>query len=105
MLSGRLAGTLGVWIDRRKTACYFAGFHLILHLHMPINDDFVYAPPQDALQILYEDEDLVVIEKPAGLLSVPGRLPEHQDSAYLRILDSIHRQKLLTVWIWQRQVF
>ncbi|MCO8042619.1 pseudouridine synthase [Acinetobacter bohemicus] len=61
---------------------------------MPINDDFVYAPPQDALQILYEDEDLVVIEKPAGLLSVPGRLPEHQDSAYLRILEQYPQAKI-----------
>ena len=53
---------------------------------MPINDDFVYMPPQDPLEILYEDEDLVVINKPSGLLSVPGRLPEHHDSAYLRVV-------------------
>ena len=49
--------------------------------------DFIYAPPTDPLRIVYEDNDLLVIDKPAGLLSVPGRLPEHQDSAYLRILD------------------
>lgn len=54
---------------------------------MPLNDDFIYAPPQQALEIIYEDDDLVVVNKPAGLLSVMGRLPEHQDSAYLRILD------------------
>lgn len=54
---------------------------------MPLNDNFVYAPPQQPLQIIYEDDDLVVIDKPAGLLSVMGRLPEHQDSAYLRILQ------------------
>ena len=53
---------------------------------MPLNDDFVYQPPQDPLVILYEDADLIIIEKPAGLLSVPGRLPEHHDSAYLRVL-------------------
>lgn len=53
---------------------------------MPLNDNFIYAPPQQPLQIIYEDDDLVVIDKPAGLLSVMGRLPEHQDSAYLRIL-------------------
>jgi tRNA pseudouridine32 synthase/23S rRNA pseudouridine746 synthase len=53
---------------------------------MPLNDHFVYAPPQEPLHILYEDDDLVIIEKPAGLLSVPGRLPEHHDSAYLRVL-------------------
>ncbi|RZF51172.1 RluA family pseudouridine synthase [Acinetobacter halotolerans] len=54
---------------------------------MPLNDNFIYIPPQAPLEILYEDEDLVVIDKPAGLLSVMGRLPEHQDSAYLRILE------------------
>lgn len=52
---------------------------------MPLNNDFVYCPPQGSLKILYEDQDLVVIDKPAGLLSVPGRLPEHHDSAYLRV--------------------
>ncbi|MDN5443444.1 MAG: pseudouridine synthase [Acinetobacter sp.] len=53
---------------------------------MALNDNFIYSPPQEDLVIVYEDDDLVVIEKPAGLLSVPGRLPEHQDSAYLRVL-------------------
>ncbi|WP_410209510.1 RluA family pseudouridine synthase [Aquirhabdus sp.] len=54
---------------------------------MPLDDNFIYTPPQDSLTILFEDDDLVVIDKPAGLLSVPGRLPEHHDSAYLRILE------------------
>ena len=61
---------------------------------MPINDNFVYAPSQDPLHILYEDDDLVVIEKPAGLLSVPGRLPEHHDSAYLRVLERYPNAKI-----------
>lgn len=51
-----------------------------------MSDKFIYMPPQEPLVIVYEDEDLLVIEKPAGLLSVPGRLPEHHDSAYLRVL-------------------
>lgn len=57
-------------------------------------DHFVYAPPQDVLKIVYEDDDLVVIEKPAGLLSVPGRLPEHQDSAYLRVVAQYPQAKI-----------
>ncbi|OTG75123.1 RNA pseudouridine synthase [Acinetobacter sp. ANC 4169] len=61
---------------------------------MPINDNFVYMPPQEPLAIVYEDEDLVVIEKPAGLLSVPGRLPEHHDSAYLRVLERYPHAKI-----------
>ena len=61
---------------------------------MPLDDQFVYAPPQQDLVILYEDSDLVVIDKPAGLLSVPGRLPEHHDSAYFRVLDKFPQAKI-----------
>lgn len=61
---------------------------------MPLNDDFVYCPPQDPIKILYEDDDLVVIEKPAGLLSVPGRLPEHHDSAYLRVREQFPKARI-----------
>ncbi len=61
---------------------------------MPLNDNFVYTPPQEPLQILYEDDDLIVIDKPAELLSVMGRLPEHQDSAYLRILEKFPQAKV-----------
>ena len=61
---------------------------------MPLDDNFVYMPPQEPLKILYEDTDLVVIEKPAGLLSVPGRLPEHHDSAYFRVLDKFPNAKI-----------
>lgn len=35
--------------------------------------------------VLLADESVVVVDKPAGLLSVPGRLPEHHDSALLRL--------------------
>ncbi|MDH0031909.1 MULTISPECIES: pseudouridine synthase [unclassified Acinetobacter] len=61
---------------------------------MPLNNDFIYTPPQEPLEIIYEDEDLVVVNKPAGLLSVMGRLPEHQDSAYLRILEKFPTAKV-----------
>ena len=60
---------------------------------MPPNH-FVYMPPQQPLCIVYEDDDLVVIDKPAGLLSVPGRLPEHQDSAYLRVVEKHPHAKI-----------
>lgn len=61
---------------------------------MPLDPNFVYTPPQDPLRILYEDADLVVIEKPAELLSVPGRLPEHFDSAYYRVLEKFPEAKI-----------
>lgn len=52
---------------------------------MTLVKPFVYRPPQDPyLKILYQDEDLLVLDKPSGLLSVPGRLEEHKDSLMLR---------------------
>ncbi|WP_425439506.1 RluA family pseudouridine synthase [Puniceibacterium sediminis] len=32
-----------------------------------------YAPPSDPIEILHEDQELLVVNKPAGLLSVPGK--------------------------------
>lgn len=37
------------------------------------------------IPLLYVDAQLLVMDKPAGLLSVPGRLPEHHDSVALRV--------------------
>ena len=37
------------------------------------------------LVILYQDEHIMVVNKPSGLLSVPGRLEEHKDSVMTRI--------------------
>ena len=81
-------------IDSRNTACYFSRSLLYAVIPMALNDNFIYSPPQEDLVIVYEDDDLVVIEKPAGLLSVPGRLPEHQDSAYLRVLAQFPQAKI-----------
>lgn len=61
---------------------------------MPLDQPFTYQPPQTPLSIVYEDDDLVVIDKPAGLLSVPGRLPQHHDSAYHRVLAEYPNAKI-----------
>lgn len=45
----------------------------------------VYDPPNDPLRVLYEDADLLVLSKPSGLLSVPGRGADVQDSLELRV--------------------
>ncbi len=39
------------------------------------------------LEIVYEDAQLVVVNKPSGLLSVPGRLPEYQDCVVNRVRE------------------
>lgn len=43
-----------------------------------------YNPPQTALSVLYQDDDLLVLDKPSGLLSVPGKSAEHADSLETR---------------------
>lgn len=38
-----------------------------------------YHPPTDPLVVLYHDNDMVVVDKPSGLLSVPGKPETHRD--------------------------
>lgn len=50
------------------------------------NPSFVYCPPADPyLDLQYQDDDLVVALKPSGLLSVPGKAPEHRDALITRV--------------------
>lgn len=47
---------------------------------------FNYCPPKTPwLEIVYQDRDMLVINKPAWLLSVPGKHIEHSDSIYTRV--------------------
>lgn len=39
----------------------------------------------NSIPILYQDKDIIVINKPAQLLSVPGRGPDKQDSVQIRL--------------------
>ncbi|WJY15658.1 bifunctional tRNA pseudouridine(32) synthase/23S rRNA pseudouridine(746) synthase RluA [Pectobacteriaceae bacterium CE90] len=62
-----------------------------------------YNPPTDPwLHILYQDQHIIVVNKPSGLLSVPGRAPEHKDSIMNRIqadfpqAESVHRLDMAT---------
>lgn len=48
-------------------------------------EKFVYDPPMDPLAVVYADDDLLIIDKPSGLLSVPGKAEAHQDSLELRV--------------------
>lgn len=46
---------------------------------------FSYNPPTEPLRILYQDQDLLLVDKPSGLLSVPGKAPEHKDCLETRL--------------------
>jgi RluA family pseudouridine synthase len=61
--------------------------------------------PQEMLPIVYEDKWLIAVNKPSGLLSVPGRYLENQDSVLSRLqnlledgleLRAVHRLDLAT---------
>lgn len=62
-----------------------------------------YNPPTDPwLHILYQDQHIMVINKPSELLSVPGKAPEHHDSVMARVqrdhpeAESVHRLDMAT---------
>ncbi|HIF9255569.1 TPA: bifunctional tRNA pseudouridine(32) synthase/23S rRNA pseudouridine(746) synthase RluA [Photobacterium damselae] len=62
-----------------------------------------YNPPQDPwLDVLHLDRDIIAVNKPSGLLSVPGRDPAHYDSIYSRVLRDhpksqiVHRLDMTT---------
>lgn len=44
-----------------------------------------YTPPTDPLQILYQDAGMVAVDKPSGLLSVPGKSEELADCLVARV--------------------
>ncbi|MEO0633828.1 MAG: RluA family pseudouridine synthase [Pseudomonadota bacterium] len=46
-----------------------------------------YAPPDTALCILFEDADLLAVDKPSGLLSVPGKGPHLADCLISRLQE------------------
>ncbi len=47
--------------------------------------EFDYHPPDVPLAILHRDEAILVVDKPAGLLSVPGKLAGREDCLIARI--------------------
>lgn len=61
-----------------------------------------YAPPQAKLHVVHADDDLLAIDKPSGLLSVPGRGPDKADCALARVMEefpdalTVHRLDMAT---------
>ncbi|ENO2186892.1 RNA pseudouridine synthase [Vibrio alginolyticus] len=62
-----------------------------------------YTPPTDPwVDIVFEDDDILAVNKPSGLLSVPGRLAEHYDSMWSRLkevhpeIQVVHRLDMST---------
>lgn len=53
-----------------------------------------YNPPTDPLVILHEDHEIVVVDKPSGLLSVPGR-GEHLADCLIARVKAVYPTALL----------
>ena len=47
--------------------------------------EFVYSPPNTSLELIHEDHELLVVNKPAGLLSVPGKGDHLKDCLITRL--------------------
>ncbi|MBB3994361.1 tRNA pseudouridine32 synthase/23S rRNA pseudouridine746 synthase [Sulfitobacter undariae] len=47
--------------------------------------DVTYSPPMDPLEVLHLDHEVILVDKPAGLLSVPGKGPDLADCLLTRV--------------------
>ncbi len=47
------------------------------------------------IDILYQDDQLMMVNKPHDLLSVPGRAPEHQDCLISRVQQNIPNARIV----------
>ena len=58
----------------------------VTRLHEPsLIPDFPYDPPDTPLRILHQDAAIIVVDKPSGLLTVPGKLEGRKDCLITRL--------------------
>ncbi len=68
----------------------------------PTIDPFIAPLCTDQIEIIYEDEHLLLINKPSGLLSLSGKHPANKDSVHFRLVQDyptalmVHRLDLGT---------
>lgn len=66
------------------------------------NTPFINPPCEDVVQIHFADAHLLLVDKPAGLLSVPGRHPDNRDCLISRLQEDysdaliVHRLDMAT---------
>ena len=53
-----------------------------------IIDTFIAPPCTQDIEILWQDDDLIVINKPSGLLSLSGKNPQNLDSVHYRLVQT-----------------
>lgn len=52
-----------------------------------ILDTFIAPPCHEKIEVIYQDDHLIVINKPAGLLSLSGKNPRNLDSVHYRLVQ------------------
>lgn len=50
-------------------------------------DDFIAPPCYGEIRILYQDDEILLIDKPSGLLSLSGKNPLNKDSVHYRLVS------------------
>jgi tRNA pseudouridine32 synthase/23S rRNA pseudouridine746 synthase len=55
-------------------------------MQLPSKPSLIYNPPMEPyISVIHQDADILVLDKPSGLLSVPGRDPALSDSLLTRV--------------------
>jgi len=52
-----------------------------------MSDDFIVPHCEEQVQIIYSDDDIIMANKPSGLLSVPGKHPLNRDCLITRVQE------------------
>jgi len=52
-----------------------------------LKNGYIYAPTPDPVEVVHADADILIVNKPADLLSVPGKALEHRDCLETRLRD------------------
>ncbi len=56
--------------------------------------DFTYAPPDEPVRVIHADHEVLLVDKPAGLLSVPGK-GDHLADCMIARVQGLHPEALL----------
>lgn len=61
-----------------------------------VPSEFVYDPPMEPyLQVLHRDGDVLIVDKPSGLLSVPGKAVIHSDCLERRAQETFAEARIV----------
>lgn len=61
----------------------------------PQPDPFIAPTCTESIKILYQDESILLINKPSGLLSLSGKHPANKDSVHFRLVQDFADARLL----------